>query len=117
MTRRHAPPESGALAKAASGALESVPIIRVANLSQSLEVLARHGFWRIGLDANGTETLDTVDLSGDIALVMGAEGSGIRRLTAARCDQIARLPTSARMPSLNVSAAAAIALYIASVAD
>lgn len=113
LTHRHAPPESGALAKAASGALESVPLVRVANLAQALEALARLNFWRIGLDAEAASDLAESDLSGDLALVLGAEGRGLRRLTAARCDVLARLPTASTMASLNVSAAAAIALFLA----
>jgi len=113
LTHRHAPPESGALAKAASGALESVPIVRVANLAQALEALAKRNFWRIGLDAAAAADLAASDLSGDLALVLGAEGRGLRRLTAERCDVLARLRTADKMASLNVSAAAAIALYLA----
>ena len=113
LTHRHAPPESAALAKAASGALETVPIVRVVNLARALEEVARAGFWRIGLDADAATDLDAADLSGDLALVLGAEGRGLRRLTAERCDLLARLPMAAAMASLNVSAAAAIALYLA----
>jgi 23S rRNA (guanosine2251-2'-O)-methyltransferase len=113
LTHRHAPPESAALAKAASGALESVPLVRVANLAQALDEMARAGLWRVGLDADAAGDLGAVDLSGDLALVLGAEGRGLRRLTAERCDLLARLPMAGRMASLNVSAAAAIALYLA----
>jgi len=113
LTHRNAPPESAALAKAASGALESVPMVRVANLAQALEEMARAGFWRIGLDADAGQELREADLSGDLALVLGAEGRGLRRLTGERCDLLARLPMSGGMASLNVSAAAAIALYLA----
>ena len=112
LTHRHAPPESAALAKAASGALEAVPIVRVANLAQALEEMARAGFWRIGLDASAATALPEADLSGDVALVLGAEGRGLRRLTAERCDVLARLPMAGAMASLNVSAAAAIALFL-----
>jgi 23S rRNA (guanosine2251-2'-O)-methyltransferase len=113
LTRRHAPPESAALAKAASGALESVPLVRVANLARTLEALAARGFWRVGLDAGAKVALSDIDLSGDLALVLGAEGAGLRRLTAERCDQLARLEMAGAMASLNVSAAAAIALHLA----
>jgi 23S rRNA (guanosine2251-2'-O)-methyltransferase len=113
LTHRHAPPESAALAKAASGALETVTVVRVANLAQALEEIARAGFWRIGLDAAAPTEIGEADLSGDLALVLGAEGRGLRRLTAERCDLLARLPMAAAMASLNVSAAAAIAFYLA----
>lgn len=111
MTDRHAPPITGALAKAASGALETAPLVRVANLSRALELLGRAGYWRIGLASDGAETLAKALSPGPIALVMGAEGSGLRRLTREHCDVIARLPISSAVESLNVSAAAAIALY------
>ncbi len=113
LTRRHAPPEGAALAKAASGALERVPLVRVANLARALEDLARLGFWRIGLDAGAEASLPEADMSGDVALVLGAEGSGLRRLTAAGCDQLARLEMAQAVTSLNVSAAAAITLFLA----
>lgn len=108
---RHAPPESGALAKSASGALEIVPWVRVVNLSRAMDEMAEAGFWRIGLTGNTDLTLK--DALGDarIALVLGAEGEGMRHNTQVHCDQLARLPISSRMESLNVSNAAAIALY------
>ncbi|HEX8585697.1 MAG TPA: 23S rRNA (guanosine(2251)-2'-O)-methyltransferase RlmB [Allosphingosinicella sp.] len=110
---RHAPPESGALAKAASGALEIVPWIRVVNLSRSLDEMAQAGFWRIGL-TGGTETnLKQALGPARIALVLGAEGEGMRQNTETHCDSLARLPISDRIESLNVSNAAAIALYAA----
>lgn len=108
---RHAPPESGALAKSASGALEIVPWVRVVNLSRAMDEMAEAGFWRIGLTGNSDLTLK--DALGDarVALVLGAEGEGMRHNTEAHCDQLAKLPISPRMESLNVSNAAAIALY------
>jgi len=108
---RHAPPESGALARAASGALEIVPWVRVVNLSRALEEIAEAGFWRIGLDGEAEATLAEALGPARIALVLGAEGEGIRQNVAHHCDTLARLPISARMESLNVSNAAAIALY------
>ena len=108
---RHAPPESGALAKSASGALETVPWARVVNLARALDDMAEAGFWRIGL-AGEAETM-LADALGPqrIALVLGAEGEGLRQNVEAHCDALARLPISDRIESLNVSNAAAVALY------
>lgn len=113
---RHAPPESGALAKAASGALETVPWVRVVNLARGLDEMAEAGFWRIGLAGEANTSLAEALGPPRVALVLGAEGEGMRPNTAAHCDALARLPISERMESLNVSNAAAIALYAASVA-
>lgn len=108
---RHAPPESGVLAKSASGALELVPWIRVVNLSRALDEIAEAGYWRIGLDGEADEMLGTAMGNGKIALVMGAEGEGLRQNVAAHCDVLAKLPMHPKMESLNVSNATAIALY------
>ncbi len=108
---RHAPPESGALARAASGTLETVPWVRVVNLARALEEIAEAGFWRIGLTGHAGSTLAEVTDQGRIALVLGAEGEGMRQNTEAHCDQLARLPISDKVESLNVSNAAAVALY------
>lgn len=110
---RHAPPESGALAKAASGALETVPWARVVNLSRALDEIAEAGFWRVGLTGDAEMTLAEAMGPSRIALVLGAEGEGMRQNTELHCDALARLPISKRMESLNVSNAAAIALYAA----
>ena len=110
---RHAPPESGALAKAASGALETIPWVRVVNLARALEEMAQAGFWRIGLAGEADMTLAEALGPKRVALVLGAEGEGMRQNTAAHCDALARLPISAKMESLNVSNAAAVALYAA----
>lgn len=108
---RHSPPESGALARAASGALESVPWVRVVNLARALEEMAEAGFWRIGLTGHATQTLAQAMGTQRIAIVLGAEGEGMRQNTEAHCDELARLPISGKVESLNVSNAAAIALY------
>ncbi|WP_373489782.1 23S rRNA (guanosine(2251)-2'-O)-methyltransferase RlmB [Parasphingorhabdus sp.] len=108
---RHAPPESGVLAKSASGALEIVPWVRVVNLSRALDEIAEAGYWRIGLDGDAADELESAMGTGKLALVMGAEGEGLRQNVAAHCDTLARLPMSSKMESLNVSNAAAIALY------
>lgn len=115
---RHAPPESGTVARAASGALEVVPWVRVVNLARALEEIAEAGFWRVGLTGEATPTLAEAIGGVRTALVLGAEGEGMRPNTAAHCDALARLPISPRVESLNVSNAAAIALYaIATQAD
>jgi 23S rRNA (guanosine2251-2'-O)-methyltransferase len=108
---RHAPPESGALARAASGTLETVPWVRVVNLARALEEIAEAGFWRIGLTGHAEGALGEVMGKGRIALVLGAEGEGMRQNTETHCDQLARLPISDKVESLNVSNAAAVALY------
>ncbi|WP_025561215.1 23S rRNA (guanosine(2251)-2'-O)-methyltransferase RlmB [Sphingomonas sp. UNC305MFCol5.2] len=108
---RHAPPESGSLARSASGTLETVPWVRVVNLARALEEIAEAGFWRIGLTGHAKGTLAEVMGDARIALVLGAEGEGMRQNTEAHCDQLARLPISPKVESLNVSNAAAVALY------
>lgn len=112
---RHSPPESGALAKAASGALERVPWARVVNLSRALEEIAEAGFWRIGLTGDAESTLAEALGPPRVALVLGAEGPGLRLNTREHCDALARLPISDAVESLNVSNAAAVALYAASI--
>jgi len=108
---RHAPPESGALARSASGALETVPWVRVVNLARALDEIGEAGFWRIGLTGHTDRTLAQAIGSGRVALVLGAEGEGMRQNTEAHCDELAKLPISHKVESLNVSNAAAIALY------
>lgn len=112
VTDRHAPEATGALAKAASGGLEVVPLIRVTNMSRALELLAEYGFWRVGLEMETDKTLaEAVEGIKRVALVLGAEDEGLRRLTREKCDFLAKLPMSGAVESLNVSAAAAVALY------
>lgn len=111
LTRHGAPPAGGALAKAASGALERVPLVPVVNLARTLDRLKEAGFWVCGLSEDAPETLAALDLGDRVVLVLGSEGSGLRRLVRERCDHLARLPTSPLQPSLNVSNAAAVALY------
>ena len=110
---RHAPPESGVVARAASGALEMVPWVRVVNLARALDEIAEAEFWRIGLTGNTQTTLAEAIGGARVALVFGAEGEGMRQNTEAHCDVLARLPISPKIESLNVSNAAAIALYAA----
>jgi 23S rRNA (guanosine2251-2'-O)-methyltransferase len=108
---RNAPPESGALAKAASGALEIVPYVETVNIARALEKLGNSGYWRIALSSDGESPLADALGSRNIALVLGSEGSGIRRLVRERCDVAAFIPVEQAIGSLNVSNAAAIALY------
>lgn len=113
---RHSPPITGVLAKAASGAVETVPILRVTNLSRTLEELGELGFLRLAFADEAAEPLNTIDLKRDLVLALGAEGEGLRRLTREHCDLAVRLPTQPAMPSLNVSNAAAVALYACAIA-
>ena len=108
---RGAPRPTGALAKAASGALEAVPLVRVVNLADALDRLKVAGFWICGLDETAERPLPDLALGERVAIVLGSEGRGLRRLVRERCDFLARLPTRPSQPSLNVSNAAAVALY------
>jgi 23S rRNA (guanosine2251-2'-O)-methyltransferase len=111
LTERNAPGVTGVLAKAASGATEFVPQIHVVNLARALDELRQAGYWCVGLAEEGERDLGACDLSGRTALVLGAEGEGLRQLTRKKCDELARLPTGGPISSLNVSNAAAVALY------
>ena len=111
-TARNAPAETGVLAKAASGALEHVPIVRVRNLAGALQEIAQQGFRTIGLDSDGGDDLPDALATGPVCLVLGAEGRGLREKTRATVDALAQLDMPGAIRSLNVSNAAAIALYV-----
>ena len=116
-TARHSPDATGVLAKSASGALEMVPHITVQNLARGLAALKERGFLVVGLDSSGDSDLAALPLKRPLALVLGAEGKGLRQLTKETCDHVARLELPGAIKSLNVSNAAALALYIASRRD
>jgi 23S rRNA (guanosine2251-2'-O)-methyltransferase len=112
-TGRHAPAETGVLAKAASGALDAIQLIEVQNLARAMEEIGRLGFTRIGLDSEADSPIESAMAGDRIALVLGAEGKGLRRLTRDTCDRLARLSVPGSIASLNVSNAAVLALYLA----
>lgn len=112
-TRRHAPAETGVLAKAASGALDRLAVVEVQNLARALQGLGGLGFTRIGLDSEAEAAIEDAMRGARIALVLGAEGKGLRRLTRDTCDVVARLSMPGPLASLNVSNAAVLALYLA----
>jgi 23S rRNA (guanosine2251-2'-O)-methyltransferase len=112
MTERNAPGLTGVLAKAASGAIEHVPLVHIVNLARAIEELQKAGYWCVGLAEEAERDLSQCDLTGGrTALILGAEGEGLRQLTRKKCDELARLPTGGPIGSLNVSNAAAVALY------
>lgn len=113
-TARFAPHETQVLAKSASGALDLVPLVKEPNLARALDQLKEHGFWCYGLAGEAKEELPAVSFAAKTALVMGAEGDGLRRLTREHCDVLVRIPMTSEIASLNVSNAAAVVLYTAS---
>jgi len=113
-TARHSPEATGVLAKSASGALDYIPIVTVQNLARALSEMKERGYLLIGLDSTGDADLAEVELTSPLALVLGAEGKGLRQLTRTTCDRVARLDLPGKIKSLNVSNAAALALYVAS---
>jgi len=115
LTARHSPEATGVLAKSASGALELVPLVSVQNLARALNQLNDRGFMTVGLDSLGSENLGAMTLRQPLALVLGAEGKGLRQLTRETCSAVARLDMPGEIKSLNVSNAAVLALYIGSV--
>ena len=113
MTRRHSPPLGGTLAKAASGALEAVPVVLVQNLGEAMQALVSDGYTLVGLDGEGPVLLDDATLTGRIAIVLGAEGKGLRQRTRELCTHLCRIAAPGQIASLNVSNAAAITLHLA----
>ena len=111
MQDKNSPAETGAMAKASAGMIEHLPICRVTNLSRAIEQLKTAGFWTIGMDGYAQTTIDKLKKGGKTAIIMGSEGKGMRRLVEEACDITVRLPISEKVESLNVSTAAAIALY------
>jgi 23S rRNA (guanosine2251-2'-O)-methyltransferase len=113
MTRRHSPPLNGTLAKSASGALELVPLCLVQNLARAMEELRSHGVRLLGLDGAAPTAIEDEVFAGPAAIVLGAEGKGLRELTRQTCDRLVRISTRGPLESLNVSNAAAVALHVA----
>ena len=117
MTKHNAPSENGSLARAAAGALEDVPLITVTNLNRAIATLKSNSVFCIGLDASGEDNLESFRNEHRLALVIGSESTGMRRLTKKACDNIVTIPMRNRTESLNVSVASAIALYATQVQD
>ena len=117
MTKHNAPGENGSLARAAAGALEDVPIITVTNLNRAIETLKSNAVSCIGLDSSGESELDSFRMERRLALIMGSESTGMRRLTKQACDNIVTIPMRNQTESLNVSVASAIALYATQIQD
>lgn len=111
ITKDHSPEITPTIAKTASGALESVPLVRVINLVQSINYLKDNGFWVVGLDERSEKELNDIDLSGKLVFIIGSEGTGMRRLTKESCDFLARLPGANTFTTLNAAQAATVTLY------
>ncbi len=111
LSKNGAPQENGTMAKSASGALELIPIVRVTNLTRSINILKKNGFWSLGLESQAKKDISEEELPNKCLIIMGSEGRGIRKLVRENCDTFIRLPTNERLESLNVSTAASIALY------
>jgi 23S rRNA (guanosine2251-2'-O)-methyltransferase len=111
VTEHNSPEFSPAVWKAASGAAEHVPIIRVVNLVHAINYLKKHGFWCIGLDERSPKTISEMDLGRKLIVVIGSEGSGLRRLTRESCDFLAKLPSGRSFTTLNAAQAATVSLY------
>ena len=99
------------VAKAAAGALEYVPVVRVGNINRSLQDLKKEGFWIYGLDERGAESYDSVEFAAPSVIVLGGEGKGLHQLVREHCDVLVRIPMAGTIPSLNVSVAAGIVLF------
>jgi len=108
---RHAAPLDGAAAKVAAGAVSHVKVAEVVNVARALEILKAAGVWTVGLAGDAPQSYDTIDLTGPTAIVVGAEGTGLRRLVRERCDWLASIPMHGHVQSLNVSVATGIALF------
>ena len=111
MQDKNSPEESGAMVKASAGTIELLPICRVTNLNRAIERLKNAGFWVVGMDGYAETEISSISKGGKIAVVMGSEGKGMRRLVKESCDQTVKLKMNPKVESLNVSTAAAIALY------
>lgn len=109
--RHHAAPLTAAAVKASAGATEHLPLVTVPNLAQALVVIGVAGIWRVGLDAEARDRYDAVDLTSPVAIIVGAEGAGMRRLTREHCDALVSIPMMGHVASLNAGAAAAVLLF------
>jgi len=108
---KNSPQESGAMLKAAAGTFELLPVCRVTNLSRAVEKLKKEGFWAVGMDGYAKTDVSALQKGGKLAVIMGSEGAGMRRLVEETCDLTVRLPINPEVESLNVSTAAAVVLY------